>query len=300
MHTMFMHVDAPRPELSRWLPDAPEELSALLRRLLAKDPADRPQSARAASRELSRVRALFGGVAQRLPGRSATPVPPPRRPRTPAPVRGSRGKLPPVETTDLVPALEVTVPGRAVPEGLHLEATVKAVPAYVPTLESPRSVVLPATRPVRGVTVDEPRRAPVLVPLPPNAQDPWADEESAAAQLERAAVRKSPLPMVVVVLLALSLLALGAAAWRDLASPPGGPPSQAPDAAMGALPAPLSTPEGAAEEEARALELSEPARSPAAPAVEGPGAQSALAPAQPQDTRERLDASAGPPAASGT
>lgn len=58
----------------------------------------------------------------------------------------------------------------------------------------------------------------MLIPLPPNATDPWADEEKADSALEISAVRKSRTPMVVVALIVLALLGIGGAAWRDLST----------------------------------------------------------------------------------
>ncbi|MBL8912009.1 MAG: serine/threonine protein kinase [Archangium sp.] len=254
MQTMFMHVDSPTPELSKWMPDIEPELERLITRLLQKDPADRPSHARAVLEEMVAVRALFGGTVAPTPGRSGTPVPPPRP-------GGSRPKLKavispaPFMDVQSLPGLSVTVP-RHSPRAMVSTAggemsesdrasyamTSPMVPAYrpppkkvsAPTVEAPRSQIVAVTRPVRGVkapwgddvgsrsggsvaaTRTPPKELPVLIPLPPNARDPWADEEKADSALEVGAVRKSRTPMVVVALIVLALLGIGGAAWRDL------------------------------------------------------------------------------------
>jgi serine/threonine-protein kinase len=225
MHTMFMHVDSPAPRLSTWMPEVMPELDRLITRMLAKDPDDRPRSARAAIDELFAVRSLFGGTVAPTPGRSGTPVPPPRP-------NGSRPKLKAVRTPapQELPILSATVP-RYSPqlsedERASLAMTTPAVPAFkpsTPTVEAPRSAVIAATRPVRGIS-GAPRTPPVLTPapqaVPPHATDPWADEDR-SAQLDLSAVRKSRTPMVVVALIILALLGIGGAAWHDLSQKQG-------------------------------------------------------------------------------
>ena len=239
MQTMFMHVDAPAPRLAQWLPDVAPELEALLARLLAKAPAERPASARAVVDELVTVRALYGGTVAPTPGRSGTPVPPPRRQVGP-----SRPKLKAVPSEAVLseafmgeeplPQLSVTVPRYSprMDEGdrASFATTLPATPVYVPgaavalsspmTVEAPRSVVMAATRPVRGVTAGARTPKPAPLPLPPNASDPWADEASGTDVQpdELQAVRKSRAPLVVVARIVLALLGLGGAAWRDLSS----------------------------------------------------------------------------------
>jgi eukaryotic-like serine/threonine-protein kinase len=91
----LQHVQAEPPPLGGLRPDLPPDLCALIHRMMAKKPDDRPQTAREVLRELARLReAVAGGATGALwasaladapapePGRTAAPAPAPRRPGT--------------------------------------------------------------------------------------------------------------------------------------------------------------------------------------------------------------------------
>jgi len=77
---MRQHLMEPPPDLAERRPDVPADLHRLLRRLLAKDPYDRPASAE----EVHRVVGALAGPARRRPDPPADPVPEPRPAERPA------------------------------------------------------------------------------------------------------------------------------------------------------------------------------------------------------------------------
>ncbi|MBL8914001.1 MAG: protein kinase [Archangium sp.] len=225
MQTMFMHVDSPPPVVSKVLPDLPPAFDQIVRRMLAKDPAARPLTARAAIDELYDVRQLFGGVmANRggtpLPGRSGTPLPP--RGRTPLPppqMATSQQRVGAVQAAAAVDGasslsgIDVTVPRydlrAAEAEHAGEVADTAARPEYRPTLEAPRSVpptrlsgLRPADSAVRErlPTVTEPMAPPAPAAPVETAQDPWANDEAPPV------IVKSRTPFVVAGLVALVLV----------------------------------------------------------------------------------------------
>jgi hypothetical protein len=85
MDALMRHRDETPPDVRRLRPEVTEQNSALIRRLLAKDPADRPQSADAVLAEMASVGMLLNTDASGSPFRILPPPLPPEEPRAPAP-----------------------------------------------------------------------------------------------------------------------------------------------------------------------------------------------------------------------
>ena len=84
MDALMRHRDEVPPDVRRLRPEVTEVTSALIRRLLAKDPADRPQSADAVLAEMASASMLLNTDASGSPFRILPPPLPPEAPASPS------------------------------------------------------------------------------------------------------------------------------------------------------------------------------------------------------------------------
>jgi serine/threonine protein kinase len=121
MDALIRHREEPPPDVRRLRPEVTEKNSALIRRLLAKDPAERPQSADAVLAEMASVGMLLNTDASGSPFRI---LPPPLPPEVhPQPKAAAS-----VDSTVALPASTVASPAAAAPSFLPPPAAVPPPP----------------------------------------------------------------------------------------------------------------------------------------------------------------------------
>ncbi len=143
LEKVFKHVEEEPSPVEMWRPDTPPELAAVVRRLMAKKPAERYQTPAEAAAALEPFCCPAGGPSVVNPANARTaeepglpgwhiPSGPTRRP-TPPTVPASPGQRPPVEPAPVPPAPAVEVAAASPP------APAAALPAEPPKAQPPEA-----------------------------------------------------------------------------------------------------------------------------------------------------------------
>jgi serine/threonine-protein kinase len=236
MHVAIQQVQAQPPSPDSLVEGLPPELNALVLRLLAKEPEQRPASAEAVARELKTIaRTLsadmtqLSGFARTMPEPEPVSRPSPRQEAPPAPPRTARPAAPPpAETVDAPKVVTGSRPALTLPE---TEATSVAVPGARPAPVARPPAARPQVRPQAAA----PRTPPTTDVVP--------------VQVPLRAAPNSRMKLLMGVGLAAVLLGVGAGVVASKGdSGPAGPEvpgtaaSKDPVAATGSTPKPLPTP----------------------------------------------------------
>ncbi len=146
---VMRHLEATPPAPSTVAGGIPEELDALVLKLLAKEPSDRPVSAEAVRREITRIRRNLAAAATQM--RAAPPAPPASAGKA-APTRPPRKAPTPAPSTQTNPVLQRSGTGQK-PRAATGEST---LPAWSDTAPAPAPS--PAQQELPQVRSGRPRR----------------------------------------------------------------------------------------------------------------------------------------------
>ncbi|MFL5356019.1 serine/threonine-protein kinase [Archangium sp.] len=161
MHVAIQQVQAQPPRPSSLVDGLPAELEALILRLLAKEPEQRPASADAVARELKAMAKTLAaemtqlsGFARTLPEPEPPSVRPPARQEAAAPQRGAPAPRPPVAPPETVDSPKTVLTGSR-------NAVAPSAPARPPPGRAPTPARPPAARPQAAAPAEVPDTAEI-------------------------------------------------------------------------------------------------------------------------------------------